>query len=76
MTENVAVLFDYQNVHLTGHSLFSRGNEPYGYVPDPAHPDQGGSLAPQIGAIHIVTIVAVILSGRDPLRFRTKGGAQ
>jgi hypothetical protein len=35
MAENVAVFFDYQNVHLTGHGLFGGGCEPYRCVPDP-----------------------------------------
>lgn len=34
-TESVAVLLDFQNVHLIGHWLFGRGNEPYRCVPDP-----------------------------------------
>lgn len=35
MTESVAVLLDFQNVHLTGHGLFGGGCEPYRCVPDP-----------------------------------------
>lgn len=33
--QRVAVFLDYQNVHLTGHSLFGRG-EPYRNVPEPS----------------------------------------
>lgn len=33
--EKIAVFFDYQNVHLTGHSLFGGGCELYRCVPDP-----------------------------------------
>jgi uncharacterized LabA/DUF88 family protein len=36
VTENIAVFLDFQNVHLTGHSLYSGGSEPYRCVPDPA----------------------------------------
>ena len=35
MTERVAVLLDFQNVHLTGYGLFGRGREPYRCVPHP-----------------------------------------
>jgi hypothetical protein len=33
--EKIAVFFDYQNVHLTGHGLFGGGCELYRCVPDP-----------------------------------------
>jgi hypothetical protein len=36
VTENIAVFLDFQNVHLTGHSLYSGGSELYRCVPDPA----------------------------------------
>ena len=36
MPENIAVLLDFQNVHLTGHQLYSGGRPPYRCVPDPA----------------------------------------
>jgi len=36
MTEHVAVLLDFQNVHLVGHGLFGGGLEPHRCVPDPA----------------------------------------
>jgi len=35
MTERVAVLLDFQNVHLTGCGIFGRGREPYRCVPHP-----------------------------------------
>jgi hypothetical protein len=34
--EDVAILLDFQNVHLTGHGLYGGGSEPYRHVPDPA----------------------------------------
>jgi hypothetical protein len=34
--ENIAVLLDFQNVHLTGHGLYGGGSESYRCVPDPA----------------------------------------
>lgn len=36
MPEDIAVFLDFQNVHLTGHSLYGGGSEPYRCVPDPA----------------------------------------
>lgn len=36
MAEHVAVLLDFQNVHLVGHGLYSQGVEPHRCVPDPA----------------------------------------
>jgi uncharacterized LabA/DUF88 family protein len=36
MPEQVAIFIDFQNVHLTGHGLFSAGVEPYRCVPDPS----------------------------------------
>jgi hypothetical protein len=35
MTERVAVLLDFQNVHLTGCGIFGGGREPYRCVPHP-----------------------------------------
>ena len=35
MPESIAVLLDFQNVHLTGHGIFGYGCEPYRCVPDP-----------------------------------------
>jgi hypothetical protein len=35
VAENIAVLLDFQNVHLTGHGVFGRGCKPYRCVPDP-----------------------------------------
>lgn len=35
VTERIAVLIDYQNVHLVGHGLFGGGQKPYRCVPDP-----------------------------------------
>jgi hypothetical protein len=36
MAEHIAVLLDYQNVHLVGHGLFGGGLELHRCVPDPA----------------------------------------
>ena len=36
MTERIAVLLDFQNVHLVGRSLFDSGRELHRCVPDPA----------------------------------------
>jgi uncharacterized LabA/DUF88 family protein len=36
MTEHIAVLLDYQNVHLVGRDIFSPGVAPYRCVPHPA----------------------------------------
>jgi uncharacterized LabA/DUF88 family protein len=36
MPEHVAVMVDYQNVHLTGHELYGRGRPLYEAVPNPS----------------------------------------
>jgi uncharacterized LabA/DUF88 family protein len=36
MTERIAIFLDFQNVHLTGHSLHGGGHEVYRCVPHPA----------------------------------------
>jgi hypothetical protein len=36
MTEHIAILLDYQNVHLVGRDIFSPGVAPYRCVPHPA----------------------------------------
>jgi hypothetical protein len=35
MPESIAIVLDFQNVHLRGHHLFGGGLEPYRCVPDP-----------------------------------------
>ena len=64
MTENVAVFFDYQNVHLTGHGLFGAGRELYQCVPDPAR--TADLIAGRRGRLSTATAIRVYRGRPDP----------
>jgi len=62
--ERVAVFLDFQNVHLTGHSIYAAGSEPYRCVPDP--PRVADLLASRRSRPSSATAIRVYRGRPDP----------